>query len=117
MPSQSAAEGPDAVAPQLCFSRNGMVLRCSDTAARMFGCRPTALEGRGIGSLIPQLGPSDSSSFTARRLAHLLRHGGWQRFEAIDRARREFPVDVRVSRAEPGADDPLLLQLRHPVRL
>jgi len=101
----------------LVLDSSGMVFKCSDAAARMFGGSVGDLEGSPIWTLIAGIMPSDTSpSFNARYLAHLsATTSRWCSFQAKNVAGLSFQIELAMS--EINADDGaslFLIHLRQP---
>lgn len=99
----------------LVLDGRGVIVRCSDSAVRIFGGDSAALEGGSISAFVADLMSSDTSpSFNARHADYLSKCGLWRRFQAVDVHGRRFPVDIAMSRMAAEGHHFLLLNLRVP---
>lgn len=92
---------------------SGMIISCSDGAARIFDGNIADLEGRTIWSLILDVA-SDSTppSYRARHMAYLARDGVWHRFLARDMAGWQFAVELSVTTIGLNESTGFLVHLR-----
>ena len=92
----------------------GLIVSCSDFAARLFGGGVEDLEGRAIWSLISGFLPNGTSpGFRARYLAHLSAYRGWRLFHATDHAGRRFPLELSMLKVASYSENLFLLNVRH----
>lgn len=91
----------------------GLIVSCSDFAARIFGGAVDDIEGRTIWSLISGFLPNGTSpGFRARYMAHLSGYRGWRLFHATDHAGRRFPLELSMLKIESYSENLFLLNVR-----
>lgn len=99
----------------LVLDGRGVILKCSDAAAQLFGGEFGDLVGNTVSSFITNLLPSDASpSYNARYVAYLSNSGLWRRFQAVDLHGQHFPIELTMSRLTAEVPHVLLLHIRLP---
>jgi PAS domain S-box-containing protein len=96
----------------LSLDPDGVIVDCDAEAGRLFGYRPTDLEGRHISFLLPELArmPVLRDNAVNPRLAFLCHCG--KHFTGCRREGWSFPVELFINRMEGSPHEPVSLMVR-----
>lgn len=103
----------------LIFDGCGIVRKCNEAAAQMFGGSPFDMEGSTVWSLLPHVTPSDklsgdsSPSYRARYIAYLSNVSSWHHLQATDVYGQDFPVEILLSRLKTDGHELFVINVRH----